>query len=53
MTPAQIDAFFAALQAAIPQPVAALEYSSVFELLFVLLEYGSDGAPRQEAPAWL
>ena len=25
----------------------------MFELLFVLLEYGSDGAPRQEAPAWL
>ena len=33
MTPAQIDAFFATLQAANPHPVTELEYTSVFELL--------------------
>ena len=37
MTPAQIDAFFAALQAANPHPVTELEYTSVFELLIAVL----------------
>jgi endonuclease-3 len=37
MTPAQIDAFFATLQAANPQPRSELEYSSVFELLAAVL----------------
>ncbi|MCL1960353.1 MAG: endonuclease III [Desulfovibrionaceae bacterium] len=37
MTPAQIDAFFAALQAANPQPQSELEYTSVFELLTAVL----------------
>ena len=36
MTPAQIHAFFAALQAANPQPQTELEYTSVFELLTAL-----------------
>jgi len=37
MTPAAIDAFFATLQAANPQPVTELEYTSVFELLTAVL----------------
>ena len=37
MTPAQIDAFFATLQAANPHPVTELEYTSVFELLAAVL----------------
>jgi endonuclease III len=37
MTPAQIEAFFATLQAANPQPVTELEYTSVFELLTAVL----------------
>ena len=37
MTPAQIDAFFAALQAANPQPQSELRYCSVFELLVAVL----------------
>ena len=37
MTPAQIDTFFATLQAANPQPVTELEYTSVFELLAAVL----------------
>ena len=37
MTPAQIDTFFATLQAANPQPVTELEYTSVFELLTAVL----------------
>jgi endonuclease-3 len=37
MTPAQIDAFFATLQAANPQPQSELEYTSVFELLAAVL----------------
>lgn len=37
MTPAQIHAFFAALQAATPQPQTELEYTSVFELLTAVL----------------
>jgi endonuclease-3 len=37
MTPAQINAFFATLQAANPQPQSELEYTSVFELLAAVL----------------
>ena len=37
MTPAQIHAFFAALQAANPHPQPELEYTSVFELLTAVL----------------
>jgi endonuclease-3 len=37
MTPAQIETFFATLQAANPQPVTELEYTSVFELLAAVL----------------
>jgi len=37
MTPAQIDTFFATLQAANPQPQSELEYTSVFELLAAVL----------------
>lgn len=37
MTPAQIEAFFATLQAANPQPQTELEYTSVFELLAAVL----------------
>jgi endonuclease-3 len=37
MTPAQIDTFFATLQAANPSPVTELEYTSVFELLTAVL----------------
>ena len=37
MTPKQIDAFFATLAAANPQPVTELEYTSVFELLAAVL----------------
>jgi endonuclease-3 len=37
MTPAQIDAFFATLQAANPLPASELEYTSVFELLAAVL----------------
>jgi endonuclease III len=37
MTPAQIEDFFATLQAANPQPVTELEYTSVFELLTAVL----------------
>jgi endonuclease-3 len=37
MTPAQIDTFFATLQAANPEPQSELEYSSVFELLAAVL----------------
>ncbi len=37
MTPAQIETFFATLQAANPQPQSELEYSSVFELLTAVL----------------
>lgn len=37
MTPAQIEAFFATLRAANPQPVTELEYTSVFELLAAVL----------------
>jgi endonuclease-3 len=37
MTPAQIDTFFATLQAANPHPVTELEYTSVFELLAAVL----------------
>ena len=37
MTPAQIDTFFATLQAVNPQPVSELEYTSVFELLTAVL----------------
>ena len=33
MTPAQIETFFATLQAANPLPASELEYTSVFELL--------------------
>ncbi len=37
MTPAQIDRFFATLQAANPIPASELEYTSVFELLTAVL----------------
>ncbi|MGQ3076376.1 MAG: endonuclease III, partial [Ferrovibrionaceae bacterium] len=37
MTPTQIEAFFATLQAANPTPQTELEYTSVFELLPALL----------------
>ncbi|MDR0274285.1 MAG: endonuclease III [Burkholderiaceae bacterium] len=37
MTPAQIDHFFATLQAANPQPASELQYASVFELLVAVL----------------
>jgi endonuclease-3 len=37
MNPAQIEAFFATLQAANPQPQTELEYTSVFELLAAVL----------------
>jgi endonuclease-3 len=37
MTPAQIDTFFATLQAANPEPQSELEYTSVFELLAAVL----------------
>jgi endonuclease-3 len=37
MTPAQIDTFFATLEAANPHPVTELEYTSVFELLAAVL----------------
>ncbi|MEZ5643981.1 MAG: endonuclease III [Burkholderiaceae bacterium] len=37
MSPSQIEAFFATLQAANPQPVTELEYTSVFELLAAVL----------------
>jgi endonuclease-3 len=37
MNPAQVDIFFATLQAANPTPVTELEYSSVFELLTAVL----------------
>ena len=37
MNAAQIDTFFATLQAANPQPVTELEYTSVFELLAAVL----------------
>lgn len=37
MTPQDIDAFFATLQAANPQPNTELEYTSVFELLVAVL----------------
>ena len=37
MTPAQIETFFATLQAANPHPVTELEYTSVFELLAAVL----------------
>lgn len=37
MSPAAIEAFFAALRAANPQPVTELEYTSVFELLAAVL----------------
>ena len=37
MTPAQIDRFFATLQAANPLPASELEYTSVFELLAAVL----------------
>jgi len=37
MTQAQIEAFFSTLQAANPQPVTELEYTSVFELLAAVL----------------
>ncbi|HPZ56341.1 endonuclease III [Ottowia sp.] len=37
MTPAQIDTFFATLQAVNPQPASELEYTSVFELLTAVL----------------
>ena len=53
MTPAQIHAFFAALQAANPQPQTELEYTSVFELLTAVLlsaqatDVGVNKATRQ------
>ena len=37
MTPHDIECFFATLQAANPQPVTELEYTSVFELLTAVL----------------
>ncbi|MBK9571515.1 MAG: endonuclease III [Rhodoferax sp.] len=37
MTPENVEAFFATLKAANPQPVTELEYSSVFELLVAVL----------------
>ena len=37
MTPAQIETFFATLQAANPHPQTELEYASVFELLAAVL----------------
>ena len=37
MNPAQVDIFFATLQAANPTPVTELEYTSVFELLTAVL----------------
>jgi endonuclease-3 len=37
MTPAQIDTFFATLQATNPLPASELEYTSVFELLAAVL----------------
>jgi endonuclease III len=37
MTPENIEAFFATLRAANPQPASELEYSSVFELLAAVL----------------
>ncbi len=37
MTAAQIETFFATLQAANPQPASELEYTSVFELLAAVL----------------
>ena len=37
MTPAQIETFFATLQAANPLPASELEYTSVFELLAAVL----------------
>jgi len=37
MPPAHVEAFFAALREANPQPVSELEYTSVFELLIAVL----------------
>ena len=37
MTPAQIERFFAILQAANPHPETELEYGSAFELLVAVL----------------
>ena len=37
MTPAQVETFFATLQAANPLPASELEYTSVFELLAAVL----------------
>ena len=57
MTPAQIDTFFATLQAANPQPQSELEYTSVFELLTAVLlsaqatDVSVNKATRQLFPA--
>ena len=37
MKQVDVEPFFAALQAANPQPISELEYSSVFELLVAVL----------------
>ena len=56
MTPAQIDRFFATLQAANPMPASELEYTSVFELLTAVLlsaqatDVGVNKATRQLFP---
>ena len=56
MKPAQIEAFFATLQAANPHPVTELEYTSVFELLAAVLlsaqatDVGVNKATRQLFP---
>jgi endonuclease-3 len=56
MNTAQIDAFFATLKAANPNPVTELEYTSVFELLTAVLlsaqatDVGVNKATRQLFP---
>lgn len=57
MKPAQIDTFFATLQAANPMPVTELEFTSVFELLTAVLlsaqatDVGVNKATRKLFPA--
>jgi endonuclease III len=56
MKPAQIEGFFATLQAANPHPITELEYTSVFELLAAVLlsaqatDVGVNKATRQLFP---
>ena len=56
MTPAQIERFFATLQAANPRPASELQYTSVFELLTAVLlsaqatDVGVNKATRRLVP---